>query len=393
MLANAVRHRDVGDGAGQRARQRVAAGACQSGCEAQGLGVERGIRIHLERAGGQGAGLVEDDRVHGGEPFERGGRFQQDAAPQQPAAGDHLNRRHRESQGAGAGHDQDRDGIQQCGLPGSRGQQKPAQEGRTRKPVHDRRIESGDPVCQGDIAGAALLGQFHQPHDLCQQRALADRRDRELDRGRLVQGAGKDRRSRGDGHWDRFAADGAGIDIRMAVQDFAIDRDAGAGGDQDRHTRPHLFRRQAVLPPVGIEHRHRARSKGQQALGGGTRLAASPAVQIAADQQEEQQRHGTVEIGVLGATHGFEQAHAGGKQYGQGYRHIHVEPAAGQRPGRGAEEWQAGIGDRRQRDEGGEPMQQVPGRRPHILEMPGPDRNRQQHHIGRGEARDRHRPQ
>ena len=40
-----------------------------------------------------------------------------------------------------------------------------------------------------------------------------------------------------------------------------------------------------------------------------------------------------------------------------------------------------------------EPMQQIPGRGPHAFEISGPDRDREQHHVARREARYGHGPE
>ena len=70
------------------------------------LGIARGIVRQRQHRLGQGAGLVEHHRVDLGQALQRGRRFQQHAGAEQAAGGDHLHRRHRQRQRAGAGDDQ-----------------------------------------------------------------------------------------------------------------------------------------------------------------------------------------------------------------------------------------------------------------------------------------------
>ena len=53
--------------------------------------------------------------------------------------------------------------------------------------------------------------------------------------------------------------------------------------------------------PSAVEHGDGAGIERQQTLGRGARAAARAPVEIAADQQEEQQHHRGIEIGVLAA--------------------------------------------------------------------------------------------
>ena len=139
---------------------------------------------------------------------------------------------------------------------------------------------------------------------------------------------------------------------------------------------------------LGVEHGHRARLQGQQAFRRRTRLAACPAVEIAADQQEEQQGDAGVEVDILAAAHSLIEADAGGQDDGQGDRHVHVEAAVAKRlQGRG-EERLAGVGNGRQRDHRRDPMEQAARARFHVGGEAGPDRDRQHHDIHGGEAGD-----
>ncbi len=116
-------------------------------------------------------------------------------------------------------------------------------------------------------------------------------------------------------------------------------------------------------------------------------------IEIAADQQEEQQRDRRIEIGVLAGIHRLEQAHARDQADADGDRHVHVGAAGRKGCQRRAEERPAGIGDGRQCDQRREPVHQVAGRDPHALDMARPHRDREQHDIAGGEPGHRHRAQ
>ena len=123
------------------------------------------------------------------------------------------------------------------------------------------------------------------------------------------------------------------------------------------------------------------------------RLTARSMIQHPADQQEEQQGDGRVEIGVLAAVDRFRKAHAGDQHNPQADRHVHVGAALPQRRQRRGEERPPGIGDRRHRDQRRDPVQQRQCRRPDRIEraaLPGPDADRDQHHVACREPGDSH---
>ncbi len=117
--------------------------------------------------------------------------------------------------------------------------------------------------------------------------------------------------------------------------------------------------------------------------------AAGPAIEIAADQQEEEERDRRIEVGMLLARPRFVQADEAGQRDADRDRHVHVG-AAGAQGGEGrAEEGLAGIGDGGQGDGRGQKVEQRARRLAHRTVMARPDGDREQHDVGRGEARDR----
>ena len=76
-----------------------------------------------------------------GEPLERVAGIEHHAVAEHRARRDHLHRRHGEAERAGTGDDQHGDGDHQRRLP-RQAEQQPADEGRQRGQVHDRRVEA-----------------------------------------------------------------------------------------------------------------------------------------------------------------------------------------------------------------------------------------------------------
>jgi hypothetical protein len=80
--------------------------------------------------------------------------------------------------------------------------------------------------------------------------------------------------------------------------DATVDGNAVAGRHDQSVADPHLGHGHAVLDSAFEAHGHR-RLQGQQVPRRRAGVGAQAMVQIAADQQQKQQRHRSVEIGVL----------------------------------------------------------------------------------------------
>ena len=106
------------------------------------------------------------------------------------------------------------------------------------------------------------------------------------------------------------------------------------------------------------------------------------AVKDPSREQEEQQHHRAVKIGMGPAGRGFIDAQAGCQQYADRNGHIHIGPAIAQRHRRRREKRAPGIGNNRDRDQRGEPVEQVTG----DAGCTGPDADRQQHDVHHPEA-------
>ncbi len=365
----------------------MAGGQGQRGRRFQ-VGCGHAVRHEAEAAQRERARLVEDNGIGGGEPFEGRGRLQEDALLHQPGARQHLDDRHGQAQGAGAGDDQDGDRDHQRRLPSHAAQEGPAEEGGQRQAVHDGGVGPRHAVGQRHEAAAALLGHLHEADDLGQERAFAHGPDAHAQGGHEVDGAGKDAVARCYALRDGLAGDQAGVDLARAGEDGTVDADPFAGRHQ--HLLPGLEVRRAHAPrgAVGQDEGDGGGVQRQQALGGRAGAAAGALVEIAADQEEEEEGDGAVEIGVLAAVDGLPQAHARGQDHRQRDRHVHVGvPGAEGAQGR-AEEGLGGVGDGRQGDQRLEPVQERAGGIPHAGGVTGPDRDCQQHDVGGGEAGD-----
>ncbi|MGY3329122.1 hypothetical protein ACVILI_002139 [Mesorhizobium sp. USDA 4775] len=80
-----------------------------------------------------------------------------------------------------------------------------------------------------------------------------------------------------------------------------------------RHARFDLADRQVIAHAITAQHDGAARREPRQAIHCGARPFAHDVVKRAADQEEEQQRNGSVKIGVVAMVDGFVEAHGVGK--------------------------------------------------------------------------------
>ena len=87
---------------------------------------------------------------------------------------------------------------------------------------------------------------------------------------------------------DAFAGDERTIEIGLSAQHPAIDRDALAGGQQDRHARLDLVQREIDPPAVRSHDERAARREAGKTLHGGAGPFPHHVIERAPDQQEEQ---------------------------------------------------------------------------------------------------------
>jgi len=197
--------------------------------------------------------------------------------------------------------------------------------------VDNRRIEARGAIGDAAIGGAAGFGRLHHPHHLGEEGVrgcgcrLDGERAREVQRSGLKRGAGRGR----DRH--ALAGDERAVDVGNALDDDGVDRKTLAGRDQKRHAGLDLGDWRIPQLAIGAERQGNTRREPHQPLHGLARPLAHHMVERAADQEEEEQRHGGVEIGVGLVMHRLIEAHAEGEKHADRDRHVHIGGAAPQR--------------------------------------------------------------
>ena len=239
--------------------------------------------------------------------------------------------------------------------------------------MHSRGVAARHPVGEHHIPPTARFRGFDQPDAFGQQGGLSGGGHTHHQRFAHVQATGEYRASRLDRDGQALAGDQAGIQRGCATLDYAVRAHTLPGPDQKTLARRHRFLRPARRAAVIRQHRDIAHPQGQQLLRHRPRPPAGQMIEIAADQQEEQQRHGAVEIGVGAAGEALLNADAGDQDHADADRHVHVGPQLPQGGERRGKKRHASIGDRRQRDQRGDEMHQFPRGGPHALYQAGPD--------------------
>ena len=217
--------------------------------------------------------FVEYDGIDLGQPFQRGRRFQQNAALEQVPGRQHLHRRHRQRQRARAGNDEHRAGGQQC-LPKRRAHHAPPpQEGGGGGEMHRGRITPRHPVRQHHEAAAPRLRRLDQPHAFRQQRRGPRGGGAQRDRLAQVQRPREHFRPRTRGHRQALAGDQAGVERGGAALDHPIHADALAGRHHDGGAGGDALLPLPVRAAVGLQHGDVGRAQRQQLFRGRARAA------------------------------------------------------------------------------------------------------------------------
>ncbi len=321
--------------------------------------------------------------------FQRGAGLHQYALAEQAARRGDLDGGNRQAQGAGTGDDQDGDRAQQGRTHVQPADQPPAQEGRGGDGVDHRHIDGRGPVGQADIAALGLGAGLHQPCDFRQGGVFgAGRRAHHQPAGE-VQRPGRDRRAGAGALGRRLAGHQHHVQVRATLGDHAVHRRALARAHHDKVPDRDIAHRNAVLGPIGAKARGDRRLQREQIPRGASRLGPQLVVEIAADQQQEEQGDCGVEIGVRPAPQGLRKADRQGQEHADRDRHVHVGLAASQRAPGGLEERHAGVEGAGRGHQRAQPVHQGPSADAHLLaEQPGPGRHREHHHIADAETGD-----
>ena len=188
-----ARWRRRADARSRARRPRRARGARSSAGAPAARTTSRDPRLAL----GERAGLVEHDRPDRAEPLERLGVAEQDAGLGALARADHDRGRRGEPERAGAGDDQDGDGVEQREVEGGRrADDEPDDERQRREPEHGRDEVAGDDVGQALDRRPRALGLGHEPDDPGEHGVRADPRRPEGQRPGRVERAADDQVAR-----------------------------------------------------------------------------------------------------------------------------------------------------------------------------------------------------
>ena len=133
------------------------------------------------------------------------------------------------------------------------------------------------------------------------------------------------------GAWpDRFGCGLTGeeraVHVAYPVADEAVGGEPVTRRDGDRHAGLEVTRGDVAARAVIRDQGRALGGQRDELRDGGAGAGAHQVIEVAAGQQEEQQRNGGVEIGMFGSVDGFKQAHEGGEQHAQRNRHIHSQP-------------------------------------------------------------------
>ena len=248
-------------------------------------------------AGGQGAGLVQQDGTGPVEVLQGFGILKENAHFCSPARTNHDGHRGSQSQSTGAGNDQHRNGGGQRKFKGL-SRHHPDGEGHGGD-AHDHGHENAcDLIRQTGDGGLAAAGLLHHADDLGKGRILAHLVRPEFQITGGIDGGG------GDGvagfllHGHGFAGEGALIHGGTAFDDGAVHRDAAAGFDDDRVPYPNLIGGYLLLHAVPA-HQGGLGCQIHELADGVAGLALGPGLQEFTQSDEGQDHGGGFKIEIL----------------------------------------------------------------------------------------------
>ena len=194
-----------------------------------GLGV---YRDHRERAVGEGARLVKDDGVHVGERLEVVRTLDENAQLGRAADAAKEAQRHADHERARAADDQEGQAAQDPIGPGA-GDQAAAECEHRGRAGDSGRVSAGE--ARDEVLGTRLLfaGVFHEFQDACDGGLAKGLGGAHVDETRHVNAAADDIVSGFGRAGDRLAGEGSGVELRLALDDDAIDGHALAGLNDD----------------------------------------------------------------------------------------------------------------------------------------------------------------
>ena len=144
--------------------------------------------------------------------------------------------------------------------------------------------------------GRSRLRALDQRNHRGQRRTARIAAGAQRDRRSQVHGAAEQRIAGGVGDRHRLAAHQRLVDQRRAFPELAVHGDHGAGGDQHASPRRMSMQRDALAAAIGLDARRAGREAARQRLAGVEAAAPHARLDVAADQQEEDEHRHGVEI-------------------------------------------------------------------------------------------------
>ncbi len=342
---------------------------------------------HLRFALGQGAGLVQDDRVDPGRGLQRGRVLEQDAAFRTETGPHHDCRRGGEPQRVRAGDDDYRDREQDCLGRGTAGSQQPDEQCAEPAQQRDEHQPERRPVGQSLTGRLAVPRLLNERDDLCQCRVRPDLGGPDPQSAGGVDGRADHLRADGLVHRQALAGHHRLVEVGLARLDHPVDCDLASGADEQQVTDGDLGGR--YLDRFAVPHHQRLLrhelEQGADRVGGsaaGAHLEPVP-------QQHERGEHGSrfVEDVPAAGERDDEGVGPAGADGDRDQNH-HVQRPGAQRPYRSVEEDPRRPEDHREAEDQLEHVVAQPERRGHVEAQDVAADRRPQQDRDREERRD-----
>ena len=235
-------------------------------------------------SGGNGAGLVQHDRVHALRGFQYLRSFDEHAHLRAPPGADQQRRGRREAQRAGAGDDQYGDGGGEPSRERESGPDPRAECGH-RDSDRDRHEHPGDAICQTLDLGLARLGLLDELGHLGQLGIGADPGGLNHEASSGVHCGAGDVVALADLDGDGLAGQHGRIDRRATGGDDPVGGDLLAGPDDELVTDAQLLDRDPLFS-AAPQDRDLFRAEFEQGAEGGSSAAFGALLEVPAEQDE-----------------------------------------------------------------------------------------------------------
>ncbi len=244
------------------------------------------------------AGLVEYHGVHASGQFQGLAAANEYPRSRTAACPDDDCRGSREAHGARAGNHDDRyEGDERMRQPRLRSEREPDGEGGDADAQHDRDEDARDSIGQALDRRLGTLGAADHLHDLGQGGVAPDPSGAEEERPVAIHGPTDDLGAASLLAGDRLPGQHGFVDRRLAADHSSVDRHALAGPDPNEVSDPNVLERDVHFG-AGSNDSCGTRLQADQRLDRSHRLALGPSFEIAARQDQSDDRGRAVEVGL-----------------------------------------------------------------------------------------------